>query len=39
MGRGIKDGSVRFLKSGVAIATWNAIGTRAGGEVLSSDVY
>jgi prepilin-type N-terminal cleavage/methylation domain-containing protein/prepilin-type processing-associated H-X9-DG protein len=33
------DGSVRFLKSGVAIATWTAIGTRAGGEVLSSDVY
>jgi prepilin-type N-terminal cleavage/methylation domain-containing protein/prepilin-type processing-associated H-X9-DG protein len=31
------DGSVRFIKSGVALTTWNALGTRAGGEVLSAD--
>jgi prepilin-type N-terminal cleavage/methylation domain-containing protein/prepilin-type processing-associated H-X9-DG protein len=31
------DGSVRFIKSSVNYATWYAIGTRAGGEVLSSD--
>jgi prepilin-type N-terminal cleavage/methylation domain-containing protein/prepilin-type processing-associated H-X9-DG protein len=33
------DGSVRFVKGGVALPTWRAIGTRSGGEVLSSDSY
>lgn len=33
------DGSVRFIKSTVAVATWNALGTRAGGEAISSDAY
>jgi prepilin-type N-terminal cleavage/methylation domain-containing protein/prepilin-type processing-associated H-X9-DG protein len=33
------DGSVRFVKSSVALPTWRALGTRAGGEVLSSDSY
>jgi prepilin-type processing-associated H-X9-DG protein len=33
----LMDGSVRFVKSGVALATWNALGTRCGGEVLSAD--
>jgi prepilin-type N-terminal cleavage/methylation domain-containing protein/prepilin-type processing-associated H-X9-DG protein len=33
------DGSVRFVKSTVAPATWWALGTRGGGEVLSSDSY
>jgi prepilin-type N-terminal cleavage/methylation domain-containing protein len=28
------DGSVRFVRDGVAPATWMALGTRAGGEVL-----
>ena len=31
------DGSVRFIKSSVALLTWNALGTRAGGEVVSAD--
>jgi prepilin-type processing-associated H-X9-DG protein len=33
------DGSVRFVKDSVAVPTWWAIGTRNGGEVLSSDSY
>jgi prepilin-type N-terminal cleavage/methylation domain-containing protein/prepilin-type processing-associated H-X9-DG protein len=33
------DGSVRFIKSTVSIATWWALGTRANGETLSSDSY
>ncbi len=28
------DGSVRFVKQSVALETWRALGTRAGGEVL-----
>ncbi|MHC5538229.1 DUF1559 domain-containing protein [Singulisphaera rosea] len=33
------DGTVRFVKSTVALATWRAIGTRAGGEVISADSF
>jgi len=33
------DGSVRFIKSSVAPQSWQAVGTRNGGEVLSSDSY
>ncbi len=33
------DGSVKFIKAGVAVATWNALGTRSGGEVISADAY
>jgi prepilin-type N-terminal cleavage/methylation domain-containing protein/prepilin-type processing-associated H-X9-DG protein len=33
------DGSVKFIKSSVNISTWNALGTRNGGEVVSSDAY
>jgi prepilin-type N-terminal cleavage/methylation domain-containing protein/prepilin-type processing-associated H-X9-DG protein len=33
------DGSVRFIKSTVAITTWWALGTRANGETISSDSY
>ncbi|WP_165226994.1 DUF1559 domain-containing protein [Aquisphaera insulae] len=33
------DGSVRFVKSSVAINTWRALGTRAGGEVVSADSF
>jgi prepilin-type N-terminal cleavage/methylation domain-containing protein/prepilin-type processing-associated H-X9-DG protein len=28
------DGSVRFLANGITLATWRALGTRAGGEVV-----
>jgi prepilin-type N-terminal cleavage/methylation domain-containing protein/prepilin-type processing-associated H-X9-DG protein len=33
------DGSVRFIKSTIDLPTWNALGTRAGGEVISSDSF
>ena len=35
----LADGSVRFLKSTTAMRTMWAIGTRAGGEVISADTY
>jgi prepilin-type N-terminal cleavage/methylation domain-containing protein/prepilin-type processing-associated H-X9-DG protein len=35
----LADGSVRFIKSSIAIRTWWALGTKANGEVLSSDSY
>jgi prepilin-type N-terminal cleavage/methylation domain-containing protein/prepilin-type processing-associated H-X9-DG protein len=33
------DGSVRFLKSSLNLITYCALGSRAGGEVISSDSY
>jgi len=33
------DGSVRFIKSTIDLRTYWALGTRAGGEVISSDAY
>ena len=33
------DGSVRFIKDSIAIATWRSLATRNGGEVLSADTY
>lgn len=33
------DGSVRFVKNSVARTVWWALGTKAGGEVISSDAY
>ena len=33
------DGSVRFVKESVAVDVWRALGTRNGGEVVSSDSY
>jgi prepilin-type N-terminal cleavage/methylation domain-containing protein/prepilin-type processing-associated H-X9-DG protein len=35
----ILDGSVRFLKTTVGLANWNALGTRSGGEVVSADSH
>jgi prepilin-type processing-associated H-X9-DG protein len=36
---GLADGSVRFIKSSIAIKTWWSLGTRSGGEIISSDSY
>jgi hypothetical protein len=33
------DGSVKFIKSTVEGMVWRALGTVAGGEVVSSDQY
>jgi prepilin-type N-terminal cleavage/methylation domain-containing protein/prepilin-type processing-associated H-X9-DG protein len=33
------DGSVKFIKDSIAPQTWWALGTRNGGEVVSSDAY
>jgi len=33
------DGSVKFVKDSVAMSIWWALGTRANGEVVSSDAY
>ncbi|WP_165251051.1 DUF1559 family PulG-like putative transporter [Paludisphaera soli] len=33
------DGSVRFIRNSVDRETWRALGTMAGGEVISSDAY
>jgi prepilin-type N-terminal cleavage/methylation domain-containing protein/prepilin-type processing-associated H-X9-DG protein len=33
------DGSVRFVKSSIAMNVWWGLGTRASGEVISSDAY
>ncbi len=33
------DGSVRFIKDSINMQTWMGLGTRMGGEVISSDSY
>jgi len=33
------DGSVRFLKNGISLVTYCALGSRNGGEVISADAY
>jgi prepilin-type N-terminal cleavage/methylation domain-containing protein/prepilin-type processing-associated H-X9-DG protein len=33
------DGSVRFIKSSIAGSVWRALGSIAGGEVISADAY
>jgi prepilin-type N-terminal cleavage/methylation domain-containing protein/prepilin-type processing-associated H-X9-DG protein len=33
------DGSVKFIKNSIGLPTWRALGTRAGGEIISADSY
>ena len=33
------DGHVQFIKSSISMSTWWQLGTRANGEVISSDSY
>jgi prepilin-type N-terminal cleavage/methylation domain-containing protein/prepilin-type processing-associated H-X9-DG protein len=33
------DGSVKFVKNTINVATWQALGSRNGGEVISADAY
>ncbi len=33
------DGSAKFIKNGVSLLTWRALGTRDGGETISADAY
>jgi hypothetical protein len=33
------DRSVKFIKNSVSVATWRALATKAGGEVVSADSY
>jgi len=33
------DGSVKFIKDSISLVTWRALGSRAGGEVVSADSY
>jgi prepilin-type N-terminal cleavage/methylation domain-containing protein/prepilin-type processing-associated H-X9-DG protein len=33
------DGHVQYVKDSIAVTTWRALSTRAGGEVISSDAY
>ncbi|MDR3634442.1 MAG: DUF1559 domain-containing protein [Isosphaeraceae bacterium] len=33
------DGSVKFIKNSISLVTWWALGSRAGGEVISADAY
>lgn len=36
---GFADGSVRFIKNSINMLTWMQLGSKAGGEVISSDAY
>ena len=36
---GFADGSIKFIKNSVSLPTWYALGTKGGGEVISSDQY
>ncbi|WP_406694368.1 H-X9-DG-CTERM domain-containing protein [Singulisphaera sp. Ch08] len=34
---GMGDGTVRFIKNSISLATWRAAGSSQGGEVISAD--
>jgi prepilin-type N-terminal cleavage/methylation domain-containing protein/prepilin-type processing-associated H-X9-DG protein len=34
---GLSDGSVRWVKNSINLTTWNAVGSRAGSEIISAD--
>lgn len=36
---GMADGSVRFVRNGVSLQVWRALGSKAGGESISNDDY
>jgi prepilin-type N-terminal cleavage/methylation domain-containing protein/prepilin-type processing-associated H-X9-DG protein len=36
---GLLDGSVRFIKNSIGLATWSALSSSQGGEVISADSY
>jgi prepilin-type processing-associated H-X9-DG protein len=36
---GMGDGSVRFVKNSISIATWRALSTTQGGEIISGNSY
>ena len=36
---GMADGSVRFFKDSISLATWRALSSTRGGEIVSSDAY
>ena len=35
----LADGHVQFIKNSINLATWQALGSRNGGEVISADAY
>jgi prepilin-type processing-associated H-X9-DG protein len=35
----LADGHVQFVKNSIDVATWQALGSRNGGEVISADGY
>jgi prepilin-type N-terminal cleavage/methylation domain-containing protein len=36
---GMADGAVRFVTNGISLKVWQALGTRAGGEVIDTNAY
>jgi prepilin-type N-terminal cleavage/methylation domain-containing protein/prepilin-type processing-associated H-X9-DG protein len=36
---GMADGSIRFIKQSINLRTYNALGSRRGGEIISADAY
>jgi prepilin-type processing-associated H-X9-DG protein len=35
----LADGHVQFIKDSIAVPTWQALGSRNGGEVVSADSF